>query len=548
MVQRGGNLEGTTADALGTNVKHGKESHAKSEGSSLQLGRIGDPRSMLLVAVLPTLLYLIYAGSFYLRSGYPLPAVHDEFSYLLAADTFAHFRLTNPTPPMWQHFESIHINMIPTYGSMYPPAQGLFLAAGQLAFGHPWWGVVLSSALFIFAMGWASLAWLPRWWALSANVTALALVVGTYWTSSYWGGSVAAAGGALILGAIGRWRQAPSTTLAAIWASGCVILVLSRPYTGGVLILVSAIELLRIFLSRRNDKSALGAMLGSLLKGALPIAVFGIVFLLYYCFQTTGDPLRLPAIENAKQYQIRRLFYGTSDRPEPVYRHDQIRNVYHGLLRDDWTTAERYSNIARFFISHYFGPTLFGAGLIAAVFGWSAGNHRWVFVCAACGFAAILMLLWINPHYYSPYAAFLVTSFQLSLRVIASGPWAKSRALYASLALLGGLFLIRICSRAASQHTDPEWTMQRTRLESSLAHQGSKHLVLVRYAPDHRFYDEWVYNPAEFSTAKVLWARWWTPERNQELADAFKDRKIWIVDPDNSTVELQPYQHHQHVQ
>src|SRR5438067_9563755 len=58
----------------------------------------------------------------------PEPIVHDEFGYLLAADTFSHGRMTNPTPPMWPHFETFSILMKPTYQCYGQPGQGLLLA------------------------------------------------------------------------------------------------------------------------------------------------------------------------------------------------------------------------------------------------------------------------------------------------------------------------------------------------------------------------------------------------------------------------------------
>src|SRR5215472_7777321 len=61
--------------------------------------------SMLAVGLLPIALRLALLPHFPI----PTPAICDEFSFLLSADTLSHFRLANPPHPLHQFFETLFV-------------------------------------------------------------------------------------------------------------------------------------------------------------------------------------------------------------------------------------------------------------------------------------------------------------------------------------------------------------------------------------------------------------------------------------------------------
>jgi murein tripeptide amidase MpaA len=84
---------------------------------------------------------------------------------------------------------------------------------------------------------------------------------------------------------------------------------------------------------------------------------------------------------------------------------------------------------------------------------------------------------------------------------------------------------------------------RRVELERQLRERGGRHLVLVRYR-DHNqpvlINNEWVYNAAEIDQSQVVWARELDPEHNRRLLEYFKDRQVWLVNPDDASVAPLP--------
>jgi len=256
----------------------------------------------------------------------PAPLAHDEFSHLLAADTFAHGRLANAPHPMWIHFETFHVLQQPTYASMYPPAQGLILALGQVAAGHPFWGVWLSVGLLCAAICWMLQGWLSSGWALLGGVLAITRIAAfSYWGNSYWGGAMAAIGGALTLGALPRVGHQRIRD-ALLMALGLGLLAASRPYEGFVFslpvfvaLLAGAVEECRLAwrVSIRHTILPLGLLLGTTA-----------VAMAYYFWRVTGSPFRMPYQVDRATYAVAPYFLWQSPKPVPAYHHEVMRQVY----------------------------------------------------------------------------------------------------------------------------------------------------------------------------------------------------------------------------
>jgi hypothetical protein len=488
--------------------------------------------------------------------GVSQPRFHDEFSYLLAADTFAHGKLTNPTHPMWIHFESFHIIEQPTYMSMYPPAQGVVLALGQLL-GNAWIGQLLVTALMCSALCWMLQAWLPPPWALlGAALAVLRLGLLSYWMNTYWCASVAALGGALVLGAWPRLRKRPRIRYALLMGLGVVILANSRPYEGFVFSLPVAAAMLWWVVARRG--AALRLAFFRVVTPLFVVIALGATVTGYYYHRVTGNPFRMAYQVNRDTYASAPYFIWQTPRPEPIYRHAVMRDFYRGEL----SVFEKNRTLAGYlqrsvekltgWWQFYLGPLL-TLPLLALPRVLRQPKMRLPVVICAAMIAGFAVQVWTLPHYFSPALGALYILLVQGLRQLwywrgergSAGSSAIGPSLVRAVpALACAMILLRVTMAAAHVRIEPAWPrgdLQRANVQRELRQQPGPQLVIVRYAPQHDPVREWVYNEANIDAAKVVWARDMGKDDNRELLNYFHGRKVWLVEADSPAPAPVPY-------
>ena len=491
----------------------------------------------------------------------PEPVVHDEFGYLLAADTFVHGRLTNPTHPMWVHFESFNILQKPSYQCITPPVQGLILAFGRIVFGHPFWGVWVIAGLMCAAITWMLQGWLPPEWALLGGILAiLRYGVWTYWADSYWGGAAGAIGGALVLGALPRIKREALTRNTLIMSLGLAILANNRPYDGFIFSLPIVLALVAWIVSKESPPLRV-----SLRRVVLPITVVLAITAVgtgYYFWRVTGSPFRMPYAVEREQYGVAPYLLWQHLRPEPAYNHVVLRKMYVDAELVSYRTFRTPPGVAlKAYIAwmFYLGPLLtvpFLALIFVLPYGfsWKQISRRTVFllVVLGCVIAGCLSeSFYVGAHYSSPVTGLVLALVVIALSVIRrSGPRGVflTRAFTVSAVLVFGLRTLAAPlhiplgkSITTGLYERRATGFGRPQIEQQLENIPAKHLVIVHYGPDHEPFNEWVYNDADIDRAKIVWAREMDPAENQRLLRYFKDRQAWLLDADALPLHLEPF-------
>jgi len=394
---------------------------------------------------------------------------------------------------------------------------------------------------------------------------ALYLRPGMYWTNSYWGGSLAASGGALVLLSIGISRERQSPLSGALFASGILLLFWTRPFEGGVFTLTILIVFARQIWRARS----LAALLA-----ATCVFVAGGVFTCCDNRAVTGSPFQLPHLLHDRQYATVPALWILPMRPEPTYAHPRLASqngingweatqyIHHGsFLRALWTGfTDTLATLER--------PLLLAlAFTILLPFAWRDRIfQKMTLVIVAC-----LFVISLETFHFEHYAAPLWAPIALAIAVWAERVVSVERAYslrtgkkpLALILVLAALYepvILQIviqtpqlwrngvwipgADKPDSQYLN-NWSNYRSTLIKQLSSADRPQLVIVRYpSPDWNVGNEWVYNGADIDHQRVIFAHDLGAEEDKALLQYYHDRTALLLTFDRDTgyehVQLYP--------
>ena len=500
--------------------------------------------AMLAVGLLPIILRLALLPNFPV----PTPSICDEFSFLLSADTLAHFRLANPPHPLHRFFETLFVLQQPSYSSIYPLGQGIALALGRLLFGHPWAGVLLSVGLFCALCYWMLRAWTTPGWALAGGVLApCEFGPLNLWMNCYWGGAVSAAAGCLVFGALPRLLREARRRDAMLLGLGLGLQFLSRPYES---LLLDLCVVAYLYVQRGEWRRLLP------LAPIVALAAFpALALTLLQNRQVTGSWTTMPYMLSRYQYGIPTTF---TFQPNPVphtqlSQEEQIdydmQSAVHGDSRETLVTyVARLADRVRFYRFFFLAPLY----LVLPLFFLSLRDpqFRWIALSIAIFALGANFYPYFYPHYIAAAACLLMLVAVTALDRLSR--WSRRAAVMVGLLCAAHfVFWYGLHLSGNRQIGDKMWPYEswdninrgdpdgRIAINNRLAQAPGRHLVFVRYGPAHQV-EEWVRNGADIDAGRVVWADDLGPEEDAVLQRYYPDRKVWLLHADAKPPRLDP--------
>ncbi len=497
-------------------------------------------RSNSLTLFVAFVIPLVILPTLTLRSGIPQPYVHDEFVYLLMGETFSRGELTNPTPDHVEHFRSPHLIFEPTYQGKYPAAQGVFLAVGQLLTGRPIAGVWLSFACASAALCWMLQAWMPNRWALLGSVLfAFHPMISIGWGETYWGGATAVIGGSLLFGSVRRMDLRLEKRLGVPLAIGLIVLANSRPYEGLVASIPAAVWFAWLCWSW-IQKGRLRAVAG-LAATATVVLLSGFLLLSKYNQAVTGSPFKLPYQVWMEQAQNSKsvnglLLDGNRSRETALATGEPGTGGVPAVL-----SVPRWQfKILR---HHFFFLRIVLAVPLLAIPWLLRKRNMPIVVLVYCLVYACVVINQQSgwPHYYAPVTPLLFVLLLSGIRQMSSsGTRLRCLASVCTFGLVASGALAQWEWSGSPYEPSKRWVYARAQIEQFLGSQEPKQIVLVRYAENRDKGDEWVWNTGIPESQRVIWAHSLEDRDDEELLDAFSDRKAWYLDVGRSSCRLIP--------
>ena len=538
-------------DAWFTGIERAFGQLARRQG--LAVASVGIATFLIRLAILPFCLI-------------PLPFLPDDFSLMLACNTFAHGRLTNPTPVMWTHFETIHVDMQPTYMSMYFPAQGLVMAAGkgsvrESLVRHPSCSALMCAAHLLDAAGMVAArlgaAGRPTGDVAPGPVQLLDQYL-------YRRGLVAGLGGALVLGALPGFMKTARFRYGMLMAVGIVLVAVTRPYEGLLLCLPVAVVLGHWVLFGKNRP----APTVLLRRAAVPLLlmVAAGAWMGYYDYRVFGSPLPCPTPSIAPPTPWRPITSGSMPRPEPAYRHMGMRRFYYDSEMDTYMQG---SAPGLDFVPAPWQkprpPCCFlpaSSCFLRSSCGRRVLHDRRIRFLILC--VAVLMAGMLDRDISSASLRGSIHGGILCNRIaghapppgLETGDKPVGKALVRlTVTLCLALAVVRVFAGplgfrtaawppsnwADTWYGPDHYGTERAQIKVALEQLPGKQLVLVHDSPSRHPLDQWVYNEPDIDASKVVWAWDMDATNNRELMEYYPNRQVWSIHMDTEPATVSPY-------